>query len=96
MTNDERMTKSETPRDEFDNAFWNDATAPIVCEEPDTTRVYDLEERTARFGETVIDFAKSIPRSAVTTVSLTNSSAREPASERITSKLTTRFQKRNS
>jgi len=25
-----------------------------------------LEERTARFGETVIDFAKSIPHSAVT------------------------------
>ena len=29
--------------------------------------MYDLEERTARFGETVIDFAKTIPQSAVTT-----------------------------
>jgi hypothetical protein len=66
MTNDERMTKSETPRDEFDDAFWNDATAPMICEEPETTRVYDLEERTARFGETVIDFAKAISQSAVT------------------------------
>ena len=41
-------------------------TALTVCEEPETTRVYDLEERTARFGETVIDFAKAIPQSAVT------------------------------
>jgi len=66
MTNDELMTKSGTPLDESDDAFWEDATAPMICEEPDTTRVYDLEERTARFGETVIDFAKSIPQSAVT------------------------------
>jgi four helix bundle protein len=66
MTNDEGMTKSETPRDDFEDAFWNDNTALIVCEEPETTRVYDLEERTARFGETVIDFAKAIPQSAVT------------------------------
>ena len=66
MSNDGEMTKSETPRDEFDDAFRNDATAPMICEEPETIRVYDLEERTARFGETVIDFAKSIPQSAVT------------------------------
>jgi four helix bundle protein len=66
MTNDELMTKSGTPLDESYDAFWEDATAPMICEEPDTTRVYDLEERTARFGETVIDFAKSIPQSAVT------------------------------
>jgi four helix bundle protein len=66
MTNDEGMTKSETPRDEFDDVFWNDATGPMICEKPETTRVYDLEERTARFGEIVIDFAKAIPQSAVT------------------------------
>src|SRR6266550_6973292 len=66
MSNDGEMTKSETPRDEFDDAFRNDATAPMICEEPETIRVYDLEECTARFGETVIDFAKSIPQSAVT------------------------------
>lgn len=28
-------------------------------------RAYDLEERTARFGEAIIDFAKTIPQSAV-------------------------------
>ena len=31
----------------------------MIREEPEKTRVYDLEERTARFGEAVIDFAKT-------------------------------------
>ena len=66
MTNDEGMTKSATPRDEFDEAFWNDALAPMIREEPNDNRVYDLEERTARFGEAVIDFARTIPQNAVT------------------------------
>jgi four helix bundle protein len=38
----------------------------VVHEEPDPKRVYDLEERTARFGEAVIDFARTIPQDAVT------------------------------
>jgi four helix bundle protein len=29
-------------------------------------KVYDLEQRTARFGEAVIGFAKSVPRNVVT------------------------------
>ena len=66
MTNDEGMTKSENTADDFDEAFWNDGASPVVCEEPAVKRVYDLEERTARFGEAVIDFAKIIPESAVT------------------------------
>ena len=66
MTKSERMTKSETAREKFDDAFWNDVTGPRICEEPETTRVYDLEERTATFGEAVIDFAKQIPQNAVT------------------------------
>jgi four helix bundle protein len=67
MTNDERMTKHDalkTP--ECDEAFWTDAKVSIVREEPDAKRVFDLEERTARFGEAVIDFAKTIPQDAVT------------------------------
>ncbi len=32
MTNDEGMTKSETPRDEFDEAFWNDAFGEAVID----------------------------------------------------------------
>src|SRR5439155_10381280 len=38
----------------------------MVREEPEPKRVYDLEERTARFGEALIDFAKSIPQNPVT------------------------------
>jgi len=64
--NDEGMTKSPRPREEVNEAFWNDVIALKIREEPETTSVYDLEERTARFGEEVIDFAKAIPQNAVT------------------------------
>ncbi|PYJ75212.1 MAG: four helix bundle protein, partial [Verrucomicrobia bacterium] len=35
-------------------------------EEPETKRVYDLEDPTARFGEAIIEFAKTIPQNPVT------------------------------
>ena len=66
MSNDELMTKPKTPHEQFDEGFWNDDAAPVIREEPSDSRVYDLEERTARFGEAVIDFAKTIPQNAVT------------------------------
>lgn len=31
-----------------------------------TTKKYDLEERTAKFGEDVIEFAKKIPKNVIT------------------------------
>jgi four helix bundle protein len=65
MSNDEGMTKSEGRNASAENLLWNDG-AGVVREEPDTKRVYDLEERTAEFGEAVIDFAKQIPQDAVT------------------------------
>jgi four helix bundle protein len=65
MTNDEGMTKSENARD-YEELFWNGEEAPTVREEPEQKRVYDLEERTARFGEAIIDFARTIPQSSVT------------------------------
>jgi hypothetical protein len=65
MTNYEGMTKTAMSRDS-DEAFWNDAKAPVIREEPGNKRVYDLEERTARFGEAVIDFTRAIPQDAVT------------------------------
>jgi four helix bundle protein len=65
MTNDERMTKSENARDN-DGLFWDNNNSLAVLEESNGKRVYDLEERTARFGEAVIDFAKTIPMSPVT------------------------------
>jgi four helix bundle protein len=66
MTNDEGMMETDAMRNDFDEAFWSDAPVSLVREEPRSTRVYDLEERTAKFGEAVIDFAKVIPQSAVT------------------------------
>ncbi len=66
MTNVEGMTKSERSAPD-ENAFWGVDQTLVVREEPPTRRVYDLEERTARFGESVIDFAKTIPPNAVTT-----------------------------
>src|SRR5882757_4154171 len=65
MTNDEIMTKSERVID-CEARFWNDGEAPVVREEPGDKPVYDLEERTACFGEAVIDFAKTIPQNPVT------------------------------
>ena len=38
----------------------------FVREEAETKRIYDLEERTAQFGEAVIDFGKTIAQDAVT------------------------------
>ena len=60
-----RMTKSEGASDR-EERFWMDGDMPVVREESEEKRVYDLEERTARFGEAVIDFARTIPQDAVT------------------------------
>jgi four helix bundle protein len=65
MTNDERMTKPEQSSD-AEAQFWNDVNSTVIREEPSDKRVYDLEERTARFGEAVIDFAKMIPQNPIT------------------------------
>jgi hypothetical protein len=63
MTNDEIMTKSKDRNGHAEESFWNESKE-VVREEPETKRVYDLEERTALFGESVIDFAKAIPQNA--------------------------------
>src|SRR6266567_495141 len=65
MTNEILMTKSEGTR-EYDDSFWLDGETYVIREEPETTPVYDLEERTARFGEMVVDFARTISRDSVT------------------------------
>jgi four helix bundle protein len=54
------MTNDEIPNDE-DFSEWEYKLSDSMV-----SRVYDLEERTARFGESVIDFAKTIPKSPVT------------------------------
>jgi four helix bundle protein len=65
MTNDERMTKSKSGDAGADDSFWDDG-AGLVREEAEAKRVYDLEEPTARFGEAIIDFVKSIPQNPIT------------------------------
>ena len=65
MTKDEGMTKSKRAR-EYEDSFRMDGETSLVREEPEPKTVYDLEERTARFGEAVIDFAKTIPQGPTT------------------------------
>ena len=65
MTNGQGMTKPEAVANS-DDSFWACTQTPIVREEPDAKPIYDLEERTARFGETIIDFAKEIPTGPLT------------------------------
>jgi hypothetical protein len=61
MSNDKEMTKSKIARGKDDyNPFINGGEAPVVREEAVGKLVYDLEERTARLGESIIDFAKII------------------------------------
>ena len=59
------MTKPKARR-AAEDSFWDDNVLSIVREEPNEKRVHDLEERTARFGEAVIDLAKMVPQNAVT------------------------------
>lgn len=53
MSNAEGMTTHECS-DESDDSFWFEERTPFIREEPDATPVYDLEERTARFGEAIV------------------------------------------
>ena len=64
MSNDEGIPNDES-RDAAEMAFWF-GDCNVVREEPGGASKYDLEERTARFGEAVIDFAKTIPAGPVT------------------------------
>jgi four helix bundle protein len=67
MSTAEGMVKREQLSGRSEEQFWNEGLEYVVREEVTETRVYDLEDRTARFGEMVIDFAKSIPANPVTT-----------------------------
>src|SRR5438132_14292128 len=66
MNDEARMTNDENRTSRAEDSLWNERAESIVREDPEAERVYDLEERTARFGEAVIDFAKAIPQDAVT------------------------------
>ena len=56
-------------KDDLEDAFWNEGRERYVVRETiesASQRTYDLEKRTMRFGEAIIDFANIIPRTAVT------------------------------
>jgi four helix bundle protein len=60
-SNDEGSSDGKEPWEVPDPRLF-DAGASVVKEEPDSPSVtYDLEERTARFGEAVIDLCAGIP-----------------------------------
>jgi len=61
------MTDSLEDCSEEELAFWelSPSDDPLVLRDEASAQVYDLEERTARFGETIIQFAKRIPWSPV-------------------------------
>ncbi len=56
------MTNDETPKYLRNDKISNDEAFQLN----EGGKPYDLAERTARFGEMVIDFAKKVPRSCLT------------------------------
>src|SRR5436309_9487818 len=74
MTKEARITNYQQRMngesiDPDEEAFWpeGDAPEPVELREDanNRPRVFDLEERTARFGEAIIRFAKTIPQNPV-------------------------------
>src|SRR6266576_4927938 len=59
------MTKPESACGNEDS-FWLDGETSVIREEGDAAPTYDVEERTACFGEAVIDFAKTIRQGPTT------------------------------
>lgn len=67
--NEDQDAKLRDEVSEEEAAFWGDAveSSGLVLRDEGTParREYDLEERTARFGEAVIHFAKRIPHGPI-------------------------------
>ena len=55
--------KAQGPMVEDEEAFWGrtEQESLVVREEPGSERIYNLEERTARFGKADIRFTKRLP-----------------------------------
>ena len=68
MTKEAPIPNDESERELAEEAFWGAATdtsTMVMRDEPLKKPVYDLEERTAQFGEAIIRFAKKIPQNPV-------------------------------
>jgi four helix bundle protein len=66
MSKHELTTNHEYRQVRLEDLFCNEQAESVVREERETEQIYDLEERTAKFGETVIDFAKQVLQNAIT------------------------------
>jgi len=64
MTKYPRSVSRDEPVDS-EEMFWDEGARKPGQELHEGERVYDLEERTARFGEAIIGFAKKIPQNPV-------------------------------
>ena len=60
-----RKSEAQEPGSAKD-AFLDEDPEWVVRENSERNRVYDLEERMARFGEAIIDFAKTIRENPIT------------------------------
>jgi hypothetical protein len=89
------MTKPESACGNEDS-FWLDGEISVIREEADAAPTYDLEERTARFGEAVIDFAKTIRQSPTTDRIISQLVGAAQASAQIISRPMIPFPRRNS
>src|SRR5438046_7727644 len=96
MTRGEGMTKrkDQIVRDSGGQCA-DSRDSSVVREEADGKRIYDLEERTARFGEVSSISQSRFHETRSRIASSVNWWALEPASEPITSKPMMRFPKRN-
>lgn len=65
MTNVESQMSKEVQMNEFPNAADGGATPPTFNNSKPRP-IFDLEERSARFGETVVTFARTVPVDPVT------------------------------
>jgi four helix bundle protein len=66
MTKEAPILNDESEFDLAEEAFWGtDSSLMVMRDEAPAKPVYDLEERTAQFGEAIIRFAKKIPQNPV-------------------------------
>ena len=58
--------KRKKPRNDKYPVITRKAASKAMVIKEGKSRLYDLEERTAKFGEAIIEFAKKVPRDVIT------------------------------
>ena len=57
--------KRKKPRNDKYPVITRKAASKAMVIKEGKSRIYDLEERTAKFGEAIIEFAKKVPRDVI-------------------------------